>query len=104
MTRFRYPTIFTDSSPNGVMLSVSEDTPVAYYAPLANTNIFFAVTGLLYYCPEVSHPLPPNVTELDYYILNTRQHRTEQRTEQNSQPPPQNIKSLLYRDLCTWQF
>ena len=38
MTRFRYPTICTDSSPNGVMLSVSEDTPVAYYAPLANTN------------------------------------------------------------------
>lgn len=38
MARFQYPTICTETSPNGVMLSVSEDTPLAYYVPLANRN------------------------------------------------------------------
>ena len=38
IARFRYPTPCTDTAPNGVMLSVSDYTPLAYYAPLANTN------------------------------------------------------------------
>ena len=38
MTRFRYPSPCTDTAPNGVRLTVSGNTPLAYYAPLANTN------------------------------------------------------------------
>ena len=38
MSRFQYPTPCTDKAPNGVMMSIPGDTPLAYYAPLANTN------------------------------------------------------------------
>ena len=38
MSRFQYPTPCTDNAPNGVMMSIPGDTPLAYYAPLANTN------------------------------------------------------------------
>ena len=40
MTRFHYasPCFDTDAAPNGVRLSVSDNTPLAYYVPLANTN------------------------------------------------------------------
>ena len=38
MTKFRYPSPCTDAAPNGVQLTVSGNTPLAYYAPLANTN------------------------------------------------------------------
>ena len=38
MTRYRYPSLFTDTAPNGVRLSVLDNTPLAYYAPLANIN------------------------------------------------------------------
>ena len=38
MTGFRYPSPCTNTAPNGVRLSVSDNTPLAYYAPLANTN------------------------------------------------------------------
>ena len=38
ITRFQYPSPCTDTTPNGVRLSVSDNTSLAYYAPLANTN------------------------------------------------------------------
>ena len=39
MSRFQYPTPSSNQSHlNGVMMSIPGDTPLAYYAPLANTN------------------------------------------------------------------
>ena len=76
ITRSRYSTPCTDTAPNGVMLSVSNYTPLAYYTPLANTNwpgfntvnmSLTTVAGLI----PVWSPRPNQLTEVTACVNTT---------------------------------